>query len=742
MLLAALLAGMPTVAAAQTAAATSPPASAVAPDRAASTADLQALYQTLESGPERQQFLSRLKALIAARQQLAPSAPSTPGGLGTDVITGLSARIQATSEALVGAGGAILSLPDPTAWLLRQAAEPDLRDAWLALLAKLAIVLGAAWLADRIVRLLTRGPRRALQRSNGGGSLMRALAIAAHLVVDLLPVAAFAVAGFVALTFTRPGGSAQLILLGFIDAVTLLRAILVAARLLLTPPAAGLRLLAVDDETASYWLVWARRLLGLTVMGTLALDSARLVGLPASLAGPALRVLWLAVLGLAVVLILQNRRAVANRIRGRRAGRRHGPLSLLRSRLADTWHVLAVAYATAVYVTWALGVAGGFELILRSSLLSAAVLVAARLASHGVRWMLRRLFAVTVGLKDHFPLLEARANRYLPVLVRAASVLIYLVAFVFLLEIWGLGGLGWAQSRVGQWLLSGTAAVAGIALIAILVWEATTIVIDLYLARRAAGTSAAQRRHRAETLLPLLRRTVSIVVVVLAVLMALSALGVNIAPLLAGAGVVGIAVGLGAQGLIKDLITGLFIIMEDTVAVGDVVDLGGNAGVVEGISLRTIRLRDLKGTVHSVPYGDITRVQNLTKDFSFALFEVGVAYREDVDQVIAVLKEIGAGLQADPAFAPLILEPIEVLGLDRFADSAVIVTARMKTRPIQQWTVMREFNRRLKRRFDELGIAIPFPHRTLHFDDDRGGTALPVRVNATPAPNPGQAPGR
>jgi small-conductance mechanosensitive channel len=211
-------------------------------------------------------------------------------------------------------------------------------------------------------------------------------------------------------------------------------------------------------------------------------------------------------------------------------------------------------------------------------------------------------------------------------------------------------------------------------------------------------------------------------------LIVLSELGVNTAPLLAGAGVVGLAVGFGSQALVKDLITGLFILLEDSVAVGDVATVAGHTGVVEAISIRTIKLRDLQGSVYSVPWSEVTSVINLTKDFSYYLLDVGVAYRENTDEVVAVLKELAEEMRSEAAFESSMPEPIEILGVDRFADSAVIIRARIKTPPLQQWRVGREFNRRIKLRFDELGIEIPFPHTTIYFGEDKKGEAPPARV--------------
>ena len=169
-------------------------------------------------------------------------------------------------------------------------------------------------------------------------------------------------------------------------------------------------------------------------------------------------------------------------------------------------------------------------------------------------------------------------------------------------------------------------------------------------------------------------------------------------------------------------------VIEDTIAVGDVVTVGGHTGVVEDLSIRTIKLRDVGGTVHTVPFGDVTTVENLTKDYSFALLDIGVAYREDTDVVSKILEEVSADLQADEVWGRRIIEPIQVMGVHELADSAVIIRSRIKTQPIMQWGVKREFFRRMKKRFDAEGIEMPFPHRTLYFGENKDGSAPPAQV--------------
>jgi small conductance mechanosensitive channel len=233
---------------------------------------------------------------------------------------------------------------------------------------------------------------------------------------------------------------------------------------------------------------------------------------------------------------------------------------------------------------------------------------------------------------------------------------------------------------------------------------------------------------RAKTLTEVLGDLFRVVIILVALMLVCSHIGIDLAPLLMAAGVGGIALGFGAQSLVKDVITGFFILLENQVRVGDVVNIAGVGGLVEDVGLRTISLRDLSGNVHIVPNGTINTVTNMTKDYSRYVFNVGVAYRENVDEVMTILKEVATKLQEDPELGSDILEPLEMLGVDQFADSAVIIKCRITTKPIRQWAIGREMNRRIKQAFDAHGIEIPFPHRTIYWGEPKEGTAPPLHV--------------
>ena len=243
---------------------------------------------------------------------------------------------------------------------------------------------------------------------------------------------------------------------------------------------------------------------------------------------------------------------------------------------------------------------------------------------------------------------------------------------------------------------------------------------------------------RADTLVRLLRQGILIIIWVMAALIILRELGMDITPILASAGILGLAVGFGAQNLVRDVISGFFIILENQARVGDVAIINGEAGIVEGINFRTTVLRDLSGTVHIFPNGGISSLANMTRDWSAYLLDMGVAYKEDTDHVIEVMRRVAGELRTDEYFGPLTLQDMEVFGVQQFADSAVVIRVRLRTRPMHQWEVGREYLRRIKKAFDDEGIEIPFPHRSVYFGEASRPVAMELsdkRVHDAPAGN-------
>lgn len=239
-------------------------------------------------------------------------------------------------------------------------------------------------------------------------------------------------------------------------------------------------------------------------------------------------------------------------------------------------------------------------------------------------------------------------------------------------------------------------------------------VIALFHQRLIERADGPEERRRLETLQRVFRYIATVVISVVTIMLVLAEVGISIAPILATAGVVGLAVGFGAQSLVKDYFTGFVMLIENQIRVGDVVEISEKSGLVEELTLRYVRLRDYEGAVHFVPNGTIVTVTNRSRLFAYAVMDVGVAYKEDVDRVYSVMRRCAASLREDTLYGPKILDDLDIAGVDQWADSAVVIRCRIKTIALEQWGVRREFLRRLKHAFDEESIEIPFPHRTVY----------------------------
>ncbi|MDX9951321.1 MAG: mechanosensitive ion channel family protein [Methylophilaceae bacterium] len=263
---------------------------------------------------------------------------------------------------------------------------------------------------------------------------------------------------------------------------------------------------------------------------------------------------------------------------------------------------------------------------------------------------------------------------------------------------------------------------------AILIKISSKLIIKLkqHLKERADGD--AEELKRIDTLGRVFRYIASILIVVIAIVEVLHQLGISIAPILAAAGVVGVAVGFGAQSLIKDYFNGFFLLLENQIRQGDVVEAGGKGGFVEEVTLRHIKMRDYDGNVHYVPNGIITTVTNMSRGFAHSVIDIGVAYRENVDEVMQIMREVGEDMRTDEEFQFKILDNLEMAGIDKLGDSAVTIRCRFKVKALEQWTVRREFFKRIKEQFDKRGIEIPYPHLTVYPGQLKDGSAPALNI--------------
>ncbi|MDD5411277.1 MAG: mechanosensitive ion channel, partial [Methylobacter sp.] len=531
---------------------------------------------------------------------------------------------------------------------------------------------------------------------------------------------------YVQLSLIQPAENTRMVAIAWINAAVIVRVLMSTGRFFYAPQYPQFRFLPISDEMSRYVDSWLRWLSITVIYGYFASQVALLIGMPVPLYETLLRLLGMLVTGLLMLLILQNRRIVSRYIAGTESieARELHPRHILR-RLASVWHVVAIIYVLMLYGIWALALTGGFSFILKGTLLTALILIVGNSGIWFIEHAFRKGFRIDEALRQRFPSIEDRFNRYLPILQIGAKGLVYLFVTLTVFQAWGISTFAWLTTGLGKTFSSEIVKIGGIVVVTLLLWESVTLLLESYLDSTADKPKRKQPTARQRTLLSVAHNALFIVLIVMSTLIILSDLGINIAPLLAGAGVAGLAVGFGAQKLVQDIITGLFILIEDLIAVGDVVSLGGKDGLVEAITIRTIRLRDLAGNVHTIPFSSIGPITNMTREFAYYVFDVGVSYQEDIDSVMDELAAIGQQMMLDTQYAPFILEPLEILGVDSFASDAVMIKARIKTLPIKQWDVGREFNHRMKKRFDQLAIEMSSHNLTVYMGGGNRKGRLP-----------------
>nr|WP_245621159.1 mechanosensitive ion channel family protein [Paraburkholderia ferrariae] len=413
---------------------------------------------------------------------------------------------------------------------------------------------------------------------------------------------------------------------------------------------------------------------------------------------------------LTATVALSFRRPVAHLIRNRGYQLRHDHKALTEifDVLASLWHLPMLLLAVASVVA-TLGGIGSSENVLQISIVTALLLVLAFFLSAIVRRVTR---PDMTRVRRRSPYLR-RLLRFAGTLV---IVFIWLAYFESCARLWDISLARIIEASVAARGIAHAIFAIGVTVfLAWLVWIVLDTAILEALNPSGPRTKGRAPSTRARTMLPLVRNAVLVTILTIAGIVTAANLGINVTPLLAGAGVIGLAIGFGAQSLVSDLITGLFIIIEETISVGDWIDLdNGHAGTVEHLSIRTVRLRDGQGAIHAIPFSQIKIVKNLSRDFAYAVFEVRVPFSVELDTVTRLIREVGAELVADFRYRREILGPVEVWGLDRFEPNWMVVKGQIKTRPLQQWSVARAFNARLKHRMDEAGIPMPVPQMQVH----------------------------
>nr|WP_249158221.1 mechanosensitive ion channel domain-containing protein [Bradyrhizobium jicamae] len=754
---------------AQVSAAPTPPQAntdALTPDQA------KRALETLQDDKKRAQMIDTLRAIANATPQAEQPKeqspiPLTADSLGAQLLLTVSEQVGEISHEIAHMARTLTHFPAFYYWFVRTANDPAAYNQLFDIAWKLALVFGCAFAAEWLVIRLIRRPvallearvpqaarapaqaiaiadppssvadvtpepelhRRRLSLVRAWQSLIRLPFVLGHLLLELLPVVAFVgIATMLLGTEIGDQYTVRLVILAVVNAYALSRVLICVARALAGP----FGLFRVRAETAAYIEIWARRIVAVGVSGIAFANVALILGLHRAGYAAVVRLVMLVVHLFLVVIILQCRRQIASAIRA--PSDRTGAAARIRNRLAGVWHYFAIVLDLALWTVWALNIRNGYALLLQYFVGTIAVLLITRLATMVVLSLIDRGFRIAPDILHRFPGLEARANRYLPLLRKIVASVIAFIGFVALLEVWGVDAIVWFYGgQIGSRLVSAVVTIAIAALAAAAIWEISNALMDRQLNMLSREGHYA-RAARLRTFQPMLRTALLCAIVTVVGLTALSEIGVNVAPLLAGAGIVGIAIGFGSQKLVQDLITGLFLLLENTVQVGDNVTVSGLSGTVENVSIRTMRLRAGDGSVHVVPFSAVTTITNASRGAGNAAVSVNIAYREDSDRAGEILKEIVAEMRKETEFRSAIRSDLELWGVDKVDGASVSIVGQIRCTDSGRWPVQREFNRRMKRRFQEQGIEITAPGQTILM-------AVPAKADAEPNAMPRRAAG-
>lgn len=660
------------------------------------TQDIDQFIRTIEDPVTREQFIKNLNSLREVQKKQA-AASKKQQSLGELLLAALSEKVESASELVGKLVGEILEVPG---WLQRFgeiAMDPQALQRGMEILLKVLAILGAAWLAQKGAARLLRTPRLSLETRMELNLPLRVAYSLLHFLFDLIPLAVFGLTAQLVLPLTYPSLPTKLTALTIVNANLLARGLNILGCTIFMPHIANLRVPRLTDRRAEYIVTWWRRFAYLVVYSYFFFGLGDLLDMPPGLLSLLQQAIGLVIAILALTFVIQNRLKVARSIKS--SDLHPSPWVSLRNRFAETWHIFASLYIFALYAIWALGLPGGFQFLIRATLVTGLVFALTRLVAELVSRLILKSFSLSSDLQGQMPGLERRVSRYMPILLRLVQILIYALAFFILAEAWGIDAIGFLSSSAGKRIADALGSILVVLFIAALTWEGMNAFIDHWLANHMHESR--DRRQRLQTLLPLLRNAVRLAIFIMVGLIVLSQVGINIAPLLAGAGVIGLAVGFGAQTLVKDIITGLFIIAEDTIAIGDVVEIDGHEGKVEGMTIRTIRLRDDEGAVHTLPYSFIEAIRNKSKDYSNVIVEVPFKKAADYDKLVKIMEEVGQELKAGP-LGKFMLSDLQVQGVSRLGEGATSLRARIRVSPGRQRPVSRGFNLAFKNRLDQM----------------------------------------
>jgi small-conductance mechanosensitive channel len=689
-------------------------------EESAATPPLETLVEVLKDDAARQSLIEELEAQISGNGATpAPAEPLPPSAsLGGRLADMSQQTAEVAADAAMRFWSQIVSMP--TAFSRVGSGDYAALGRLLFDLALLAVITYGVFvvlrlLAERLRRLLLRRARRGTVIV----TLLVGLAIAASNLI--LVAAAWATGHVVALSFFGHPGFITFHHSAFLNAFLIVEGSQALVRAVLSPRRAELRLVPLGDFDARELTKRLRLLISVLVFGQMLLVPLATRDLSPD-AGTAVSVICLAIaLALLVNLVLSYRERATARLLAMTGAAPGTGLSFA----IQFWHVPVLLYLIGLFVAVLVRPAEDMPAILWGTAQVLLAIIAGIVVSHLLGRLIMGGVKVPPRFAERVPLLEARLNAFVPRALTALRLLVFIVVAGFVLDQLGLFDVaGWLESEFGARLAGATVTVAIILFMAFAAW----LTVNSWVDYRFHPDSGRPLKARERTLLILARNALTVAIIVLTTMFVLSEIGINIAPLLASAGVIGLAVGFGAQKLVQDIITGIFIQLEGVMDVGDVVEIAGRSGVVERLTIRSAALRDLHGAYHVIPFSSVDTVTNMMRGFSFAVLDMGVAYRENVDEVHQAMLDAFTELKTTTEPGKDIMGELEWMGVEAFGDSAITVRGRIKTLPGKQWGIKRAYNGILKRIFDERNIEIPFPHQTVYFGVDKQGKAPPLHM--------------
>jgi moderate conductance mechanosensitive channel len=690
-------------------------------------ADYGALADLLENDAARATLIEELRRLSGGMVE----APAAPVAEEVSLARQIARTTNAVAETVVAEIGA--AFERMTSFNLRSVSPEGIRDLGQAALDLGVVIVGVIlvlWLlrlgASTIYR---RASDWVTQHAGPRQWLRRVIAAIGCSLIDLVIVVLGWVVGYVVALFVMgEGGRMDTRQALFLNAFLVIEIAKVVVRLFFATRYDGLRLLPIRGEDAAYWYTWLSRVTSFVGYSLLVVVPIVSFNLGSSLGSILAAIIHAIALVMAVIVIRQNRRAVKLRLQAMAERSNIGFAKMVLGTLSRIWHLIAIAYFAVLAILLLVQPETALSFMIAATVQTIVALVAGMVLSALIDKAIRFGIRLKPEMRSQFPMLEERLNAFVPTTLKIVRIVIAIVVVALILDAWNVFDLfNWISSDRGLAVVGTLLTVIFILAATFGIWLVVSSWIEYRLNLGSDGrTVASSARER--TLLTIFRNAFTIALVVMALMITLSELGLDIGPLLAGAGVLGLAIGFGAQKLVQDVITGVFIQLENAIYTGDVVTAGGITGVVEKLTVRSVGLRDVSGTYHLIPFSSVDTVSNFMRGFAYHVGDYGVAYREDTDEVIEVLKQAFEELRSDPAHADHIIGDLEVHGVTALADSNVTVRVRIKTVPGQQWGIGRAFNRIVKKRFDAAGIEIPFPHMTVYFGEDKKGMAPPAPI--------------